>query len=289
MRRVGEPILFQSLRAVPFRYPTGMNPCAAFATAVALAAAASAADAPEEYKHGPRYDGGPMPEPPKQQAPWKTQPGFVPGKWPDAAGKLFELGFADPRGCDYREIEVVVATTWIGGGHIGKTHGWVLPKPDGQRQDYAVTWNGLVYPVVTVGQPADLRADIKAAATYDPAEKERMWELGPAFSEFGRMGAFGTLHPASRYEFRSALLLRLGETEAARAVPRAAQRAHDAIWEWADKTSGNGKPRPAPKLDEKRDPFRNWAETWLWCLFNRGVCAPITARVRPTTAALLAT
>lgn len=264
------------------RYSAVMNAWAALAIAVAMACAASAADAPEEYglgpryeyRLGPRYDGGAMPEPPKQHAPWKAKSGSVPQKWAEAAGKLFDLGFADPRGCEYREIEIVAAETWGGGGYVGKTHGWVLPKPEGQRQDYAVMWNGLVYPVVTVGQLADFRADVKAAATYNDAAKGRGWDIGPAFAEFsGREEDGGTLSPTSRYEFRSALLLRLGEAEAARDVPLAAQRASDAVWGRARKESGGKKPRVAPKLDEERDPFRAWAETWLWCLFNRGVCA----------------
>ena len=201
-----------------------------------------------------------MPEPPKQHALWNAKPGSVPQKWTDAAGKLFDLGFADPRGCEYREIEVVAAEPWAGGGGIGKTHGWVLPKPEGQTQDYAVMWNGLVYPVVTVGQPADFRADVKAAATDDAAAIGRGWDVGPAFAEFsGREENGGTLSPTSRYEFRSALLLRLGEAEAARDVPLAAQRANDVLWERARKESGDKKPRVAPKLDEKRDPFRGAA------------------------------
>ena len=44
---------------------------------------------------------------------------------------------------------------------MARTHGWVLPGKVEQR--FAVCWNGLVYPAISVGEPADLRADVRAA------------------------------------------------------------------------------------------------------------------------------
>lgn len=70
---------------------------------------------------------------------------------------------ADPRGCSYREIEVGIGNVWSGDGGVVSTHGWVLPSRGDQR--FAVCWNGLVYPAVSVGTNADLEADVTMLET----------------------------------------------------------------------------------------------------------------------------
>src|SRR5678815_930439 len=44
--------------------------------------------------------------PPQQTAPW-TPPSNVPADVVAVAKKLFDSGLADPRGCTYREIEIL--------------------------------------------------------------------------------------------------------------------------------------------------------------------------------------
>src|SRR4051812_39392910 len=95
-----------------------------------------------------------FPLPPQQTEPWAGDP-RIPGALVDAARTLFEQGFADPRGCEYREIELAVGSVWTGDGGTVKAHGFVLPD-----QPYAVAWNGLVYPVPKIGAKVDLAADI---------------------------------------------------------------------------------------------------------------------------------
>ena len=75
---------------------------------------------------------------------------------------LFDQGIADPRGCEYRQVEVVTGNCWSGDSGICKTHGWVLPEVAGEKQRFAVCWNGLVYPAVSVGDKSDMTADMKA-------------------------------------------------------------------------------------------------------------------------------
>ena len=47
-----------------------------------------------------------MPDPPNQGAPWTPPATKLPRSLVEATALLFESGVADPRGCDYREIEV---------------------------------------------------------------------------------------------------------------------------------------------------------------------------------------
>jgi hypothetical protein len=69
---------------------------------------------------------------------------------------------ADPRGCDYREVDVVVANFWTASGTTNKTHGWILPAGDDTQARYAIGWNGLIYPVISIGNHAESEADARA-------------------------------------------------------------------------------------------------------------------------------
>ena len=64
---------------------------------------------------------------------------------------------ADPRGCEYHEVEIVEGRTF-------KTRAFVLPERPGDAGRFAVSWDGVVYPVSSVGPAADLDADIRALA-----------------------------------------------------------------------------------------------------------------------------
>ena len=74
---------------------------------------------------------------------------------------------ADPRGCEYRQVE-------IGYGSIMKAHGFVLPERADTPGRFVVCWDGLVYPALTVGDPADLDRDINDLA----ADLKRTREAG---------------------------------------------------------------------------------------------------------------
>src|SRR5437899_2410856 len=74
------------------------------------------------------FTGASAPEPPRQKAPW-TPPqseAQLPANLISATTRLFEQGLADPRGTDYREIEIMIGRAW-GKEFTVKTHGWVLP------------------------------------------------------------------------------------------------------------------------------------------------------------------
>src|ERR1035437_4707231 len=92
-----------------------------------------------ERKASPRFAGKELPMPPQQTTPWSAPPSSLPTNYVSATAVLFEAGMADPRGCDYREIEVVTGEVWRGDGGLAKTRGWVLPG--GGTQQFAVCWN----------------------------------------------------------------------------------------------------------------------------------------------------
>jgi hypothetical protein len=106
-----------------------------------------------------------------QSARWVLSSTNPPPGLQSAVNILFQTGMADPRGCDYREIEVVVGNFGTASGITNKTHGWLLPAASGARPNYAIGWNGLIYPVISIGNPAnaedEARAMIQAMAKHD--------------------------------------------------------------------------------------------------------------------------
>ena len=156
--------------------------CTIFTFAVFAAISANAANA--QTAAAPHFTGNAIPEPPEQHAPWKApdaknlDPHFV-----KAAELLFDQGLPDPRGCEYREIEIVVGSVWSDQGEIVKTHGWVLPltnhelqsgKKEAQR--FAIAWNGLVYPALAVGGKADVEKDAEEIIRRDNIVTYHAWQ-----------------------------------------------------------------------------------------------------------------
>src|SRR6185436_6273925 len=110
---------------------------------------------------------GVLPQPPQQNAAWQRPESKLPPKLVAAVELLFKQGMADPRGCEYRRIEVVVGNVWNGGGQGLVTHGWVLPAQKGAGEQFAVCWNGLVYPLMSAAEKADLEKDIAELIAAD--------------------------------------------------------------------------------------------------------------------------
>ncbi|MCX8092160.1 MAG: hypothetical protein N3I86_14705 [Verrucomicrobiae bacterium] len=205
-----------------------------------------------------------LPTPPLQHAPW-TPPDNLPTNLLSAVRTLFEQGFPDPRGCEYREVEVVVSD--IRGQPDGpvRTRGWVLPAAADAGPRFAICWNGLIYPVRSVGSPADLLAEV-ANVSPTPAPRPFDLAIGEARSVFFTNGL----------STRAVLLLRCGETNAALK-----------LWQrWgatADGAVGHAALRLSPRDDF--DPYLHLAEDWTWALFDR----LISAFVRGDDALALAT
>jgi len=119
-----------------------------------------------------------FPTPPRQGEPWAPPRTTLPRFLASATAALCEQGLADPRGCDYRTVRIVV-----GDSQELATAGWVLPAPRGVTPRHAIAWNGLVYPIIGGDAPADLDGDIR-----------RLEQLAEVFRQAGGRGLPLRLH-----------------------------------------------------------------------------------------------
>ena len=111
----------------------------------------------DPYRPAPKFAGKSIPDPPRQKEPWTPPRTKLPRFLVSATAALFEQGMADPRGCEYREVE-------IGDGTIVKTRGFVLPERPGEAGRFVVSWDGVIYPAFSVGAAADLDKDVRTLA-----------------------------------------------------------------------------------------------------------------------------
>jgi len=166
---------------------------------------------------------------------------------------LFAVGWADPRGGEYRELTIPgeertadsgYPTTLQADGSPSvqqRIHGWLLPKAEGIEQRYAVGWDGLVYPVIEIGPSADLSADIEAALMKE--------NFSPISGKFG-------LEPSGISLAKVVLLLRLGKHGEAAEMARR--------WEEAASLLSNG----------ERPGISTWlVSDWLSAQLDRAIWA----------------
>ncbi len=185
----------------------------------------TAAGLAQDSRPSPLFTGAALPVPPQQLLPWTPPATTLPPALIDATQMLFAQGLADPRGCEYREIDVGTGNCWRGDGGVQRVHGWVLPQQGEATQRFAICWNGLVYPVVTLGPQADINLDFKELAGQHNGAN-RVIPEGVAISV------------QSPLPIKACLLLRLGEEGLARHI-------------WTD-----GK--PAADAAAKGIPTSNW-------------------------------
>ncbi len=180
----------------------------------------------------PFFQGDDLPAPSQQNLPWAHRDDAL----SKAVAKLFEQGLADPRGLEYREIEITVGNPWNGGMYPVKTHGWILQ--DSKESKFAVAWNGLVYPVIKVGDAIDLHKDLSP----DPKMQAQNWDFNVASEEL-------SINFTKPMALKLVLLMRLGEMEM---INRMSKQS------WPEESS---------------DPYLNLAKEWTWFAFERAVCA----------------
>lgn len=199
-----------------------------------------------------------LPKPPQQNHKWTPPASTIPANYVTATVLLFNQGLADPRGCDYREIEVKIGDIWQSNGKTIKTRGWVLPGH--KKNQFGICWNGLVYPLVSVGTNACLETDVKSMMSNSITFKQS------ALSESSSV-AINTLNG-----IRGCLLLRLGHTDLA-AKYWAREEHCPGVWRIRNFFEMN----PTGILDKTKtpdaDPYYYWANSWTWNLFNRMLCA----------------
>jgi len=216
---------------------------------------------PPPRQAAPAFQGPKIPAPPRQYSRWKIPETQLPTNYVSATGLLFEQGLADPRGCDYRIIEVATGEVWGGAGGVVATHGWVLPGKPANR--FAVCWNGLVYPVISVGPNADLEADVANLTTNGTVNWRPVVPESLAVATDSMLGIKGCL------------LLRLGRIDLATRYWQAlAQRSQmfrtarysPGVANFTAATSGEGQLPTG-------DPYLAWATEWAWALFDRTIGA----------------
>ena len=184
---------------------------------------------------------------------WRPDPG-IPTNILSAVETMYEQGFPDPRDCEYHEIEVAISGVWGGKVSLVKTRGWVLPKKVGTNQ-FAICWNGLIYPVAKVSAPADLRAEI--TNSNSPASRRFGYSGGSA------VGEERSIIFANALSTRTLLLLRCGETAAALTNWSPNQRM------MMSRGGFGGGRGPV----QSNDPYLEFASDWAWAMFDRTICA----------------
>ncbi len=157
-----------------------------------------------------------LPVPPKQHSPWQPPATNLSTNLISAVEFLFNLGMADPRGCEYREFETVTGSVW-GDTNYPKVHGWILPASGPDEPRFAISWSGLVYPATRVGPKADLTADVQELLRV-----EKTWSEYARTNRAVFWGAWswspwegGWISQTNLVAEKILLLLRLGETDLA--------------------------------------------------------------------------
>ncbi len=212
-------------------------------------------------KVSPLFVGKELPRPPKQKSVWAPPKSSLPTNYVTGTALLYEQGLADPRNCDYREIEVGTGSAWYGDGGLVRTHGWVLPGRAKRR--FAICWNGLVYPAVSIGANVDLDADVAMLITNGIVS----WQSAVPESMSVSVNTLQGI--------RGCLLLRLGRADRAADFWRAQARREAGRW--------NSMMRRFPRAGDivstnetkllDGDPYLDWASDWAWALFDRMICA----------------
>jgi hypothetical protein len=175
------------------------------------------------------------PEPPEQRKAWQPPRSNIPDKYVQAITRLFEQGLPDPRGCEYREVDVADHGLWHFARRGRGERGWVLPAREGQPR-FVILTDGLVYPVVRLGEKADFVAEIRSALA-GRKEAERFYR--------------------SHGDVEVAYLLRLGEGELAFRFWRAL----------------NPVPTSDAPPSDASDPYLEPATLWLRDQFSRATVA----------------
>ncbi len=195
------------------------------------------------------FTGRELPAPPQAGTEWQPPVSQLPEVWGSAVKVLLRYGFGDPRSCEYREVEIACGNAWSNRGFLVKTHAWVIPLRPGDAANaprFAVTWSGLVYPAATVGEPADLKADVEQQL---PAPPSRSWLPEAALVD----------HKLS-HPLRGCLLFVLGEAALA-----------ERAWKQAGPQLTN--PRTKKPWTDNGDPYLGLVREWAWVHFDRAVCA----------------
>jgi len=179
---------------------------------------------------------------------------------------------ADPRGCEYREIVVPFRAEprWRPTADVDafKTHGWVLSAQAGESQRLAVCWDGLVYPLLSVGAPADLNGDMQIMLTQYVAPISPGMRDDPSTPSAVKSMAFDQFTL-----IKLPLLLRLGKVDLAEGV-------WNRLQDWIKVSKWN-----EDELKQE-DPFVILSHEWLRSTLDRALDAHVRDDARLALACL---
>ena len=164
----------------------------------------------QRFREAPMFAGKMIADPPSQGQPWTAPATKLPRFLVTATEILFEQGVADPRGCEYHEVE-------IGDDMIMKVHGFVLPERAELAGRFVVCWDGLVYPALTVApgrsRPRHERPGRRVQEKpREPKEGSGELELSWDTADEGPRDR-STAGVDSRSPIKLCLLLRLGRAD----------------------------------------------------------------------------
>ncbi|MEO6846151.1 MAG: hypothetical protein ABI443_02335 [Chthoniobacterales bacterium] len=216
---------------------------------LSLSLSGVAAEKPIEYTDY-KFSGSTIPEARGDISKIKDLPESV-REWKEPAQLLFEQGMAMPQG-EYRQIKIGIGGLWSNKTQIIQVHGWVLPARKNADGNFAVCWNGLVYPVIEVGEPCDLREDVRQLIAKSTT-KNKEWR-GDVVNESDAV-ACDTLLP-----LKIPLILAGGDGKLAKEIFAA----------WREKEYNN---HFHPYSQKPGESYLAWAKEWTFQIFNRGICA----------------
>lgn len=207
------------------------------------------------------FTGPSFPLPPRHGSPWHPPQTSLPATFLTASINLFEQGLADPRDCEYRQVEIGVSSIWGGGLMIQKTHAWVLPQQRNVSHRFVIAWNGLVYAAHSIGDKANLKEDVLAAIKADEEARAKNANRFPGAGYRFRLALPEglTVSHSTLLPLKASLLLRLGENSLAEQV-------------WTTWISGMNREVNDDAL-HLQDPYVMLAVDWLWARFERALCA----------------
>jgi hypothetical protein len=206
------------------------------------------------------FGGKVIPDPTSQGLAWTPPATKLPRSFSQTTAALFELGVADPRGCEYHEVDF---SDW----RVTKARGFILPERPGDAGRFAIGWDGVIRPAVRVGPEADLDADVRELARALRSSRE-----SPRFAEYSSTDANRT-----RTEYRVAISPFLDDRRPAPALPRSpltlcmllrlgrpdlAEAIYAAATTW---TPENGR----PDLEDEHISLRPLVRDWSYALYSR--------------------
>lgn len=152
---------------------------------------------------------------------------------------LLKAGFPDPKGLPFHRIGIVTGNCYTGDDGVIETTGWIIPRKEGDAE-YAIAWNGLVYPLVGDRGEADLGAEVEKMMKGGEDDRAAWYDTGEVTQV--TLGSLALIH--------GLYLTRLGHPQAAEFLMK-----------------NREEPLKEPPL------AGGLAIQWIWNLYDRAVCA----------------